>query len=132
VVRPDRLVQLLRQRRQPFRFRQRRPSYISSIQAATETALADWGRYLQGAGSIDVRVEISDDLSFGTLAAAGPTSVSQVSSNVYLAGSLHELQTGTDLHGSTEDIIVFIDSFTLATGQYYFGSSAPRPTTSTL
>ncbi|MDX2222299.1 MAG: hypothetical protein SFV21_06095 [Rhodospirillaceae bacterium] len=99
-------------------------SYVSLIQATTQAALADWGRYLRGSGSIDVRVEITGELGSGALAAAGPTSVFNLwgGSNVYRAGTLHELLTGTDVNGSTEDIIIYVDGFTLQAGQFYFGS----------
>src|SRR5689334_9250632 len=101
-------------------------SQDASLLQVVRAAATYWGRYLDGAGVIDVQVNVANlsngDL-FATHATGGPgtwtTGGTDAGRTVLaLAGPVSELITGTDPNGSAADVVITVDSTFLTSGMY--------------
>ncbi|WP_375208041.1 calcium-binding protein [Hyphococcus sp.] len=99
-------------------------SQINSAMNVVEDAADYWGRYIDfGSGILDVTVNFVS-LGETTLAQAGGTFFSvgvDGGNTVFQAGSILELQDGTDPNGAGADIEIDINSDTINDGDFFFG-----------
>ncbi|MBK5919636.1 hypothetical protein CCR80_01110 [Rhodothalassium salexigens] len=116
-------------------------SILALFETITEKALEAWGHFLNGFGNanLDVQVNVGGT---NAVASAGPGSIffdgDFVDTNgsgsfdagdigTVIAGSLLELQTGTDFNGSTPDIIVNVNEQLINGGQFFFDPELDDP-----
>lgn len=99
-------------------------SQIDTAMSVVEDAAGYWGRYIDfGSEVIDITVNFVS-LGETALAQAGGTFYSIGTSGgntVFQAGSILELQDGTDLNGSEADIEIDINSDVINDGDFFFG-----------
>jgi hypothetical protein len=85
-------------------------SQDAALVADVSAAAADWSRYLNALGSMDIQVNVAATSS----RASGGTAVvvfagSDGARNVFEHGSAYEMRTGIDPNGSTPDITITVD-----------------------
>ena len=84
--------------------------------ANTEAALLEWGRFLDGLGSIEVEVRIEDTVvgRFGGASGGSVIIGSDGTTDILEATTGHELRTGFDANGTDPDALIVVDPDFLA------------------
>lgn len=100
-------------------------SLIDMVLGVLEDAADYWGRYIDFTfGTIDIEINFIS-LGDGVLARAGPDFFFDRAGpggvDVFQAGTILELQTGTDPNGSDPDIYIDVNLDTLQAGEFHLG-----------
>ncbi|MDX2222298.1 MAG: hypothetical protein SFV21_06090 [Rhodospirillaceae bacterium] len=95
-------------------------SYASSLRSVAIAALDSWARYIAGAGTIDVRIDIVDFGEEDALARGGFLSTVPLSGSVHRAGTMDELITGIDPNGAEADLVIQVSADLLAANALWF------------
>jgi hypothetical protein len=89
------------------------PAHVALLIANTDYAFQQWAKLLSGNATIEINVNIVNDLGGATLAQASSTEsvlLGKVAGrDVYLEGAMAEILSGVDPNGAVADIAIDID-----------------------
>ncbi|MGF1607736.1 MAG: hypothetical protein ACFB22_15520 [Rhodothalassiaceae bacterium] len=114
---------------------------VSVFQQITETALSVWAGFLEGVDGASLEVEVTIG-GTDAVASAGPGALlldggfiddngtgafDSGDTGIVIAGSLFELQTGTDFNGADADIVINVNPEFIEDGSFFFSTDPDQP-----